>query len=56
MKLNKMSLLLIIAASLSGCSSTTLKAPCSPSAGLGSSPCGHIPINVASLETLKKTT
>ncbi len=48
--------LIIILASfvLSGCSHTQLKSPCGPTASIDNNPCGHIPVNIASLTALKK--
>ena len=52
----RISFLFIILASftLSGCSHAPLQSPCGPTASIGKNPCGHIPVNIASLITLKK--
>ena len=51
----RISFLFIILASLtlSGCSHTPLQSPCGPTASIDDHPCGHIPVNIASLSMLK---
>lgn len=51
----RISFLFIILASfaLLGCSHTPLQSPCGPTASIDDHPCGHIPVNIASISTLK---
>lgn len=46
-------ILIVIPFMLSGCSHAPLKSPCGPTASLGENPCGHIPLNLASLYVAK---
>ena len=53
MRLSVLIILIIIPFMLSGCSHAPLKSPCGPTASLDESPCGHIPLNLASLYVAK---
>lgn len=53
MRLSVLIILIITPFMLSGCSHAPLKSPCGPTASLGESPCGHIPLNLASLDITK---
>lgn len=45
--------ILTVSLTLSGCSHVPLKSPCGPTASIDDNPCGHIPVNLASLTALK---
>lgn len=53
MRLSVLIILIITPFMLSGCSHAPLKSPCGPTASLDKSPCGHIPLNLASLNITK---
>lgn len=53
MRLLSLIILVITPFILSGCSHTPLKSPCGPTASLDENPCGHIPLNLASLHSTK---
>lgn len=53
MRLSVLIILIITPFMLSGCSHAPLKSPCGPTASLDKSPCGHIPLNLASLNIIK---